>query len=57
MTNKELSGYMQEFINLQNDREKDEWYCTKKDITEGEMEAFCEFLNEKGIRISLEERK
>ena len=45
MTKKELAAKMKEFIELQSDYDKDDWYDTSKGFASRILHEFAEFLN------------
>lgn len=53
MTNIELAKMLQEFVDSQNDSDKDEWYGTNKDYAEWAIDGFVNYMQHEGIRITL----
>jgi len=45
MTKRELAQYIEEFVDAQDDTNKDEWYGTEKDFADAIMTNFKIWLN------------
>lgn len=50
MSNEELKKLIGEFLDGQPDNDKEEWYCTTKEVSQSVMDDFRNFLKSKGKR-------
>ena len=51
MTNERLKELLKEFVDEQDDTEKDEWWMTDRDLYEVVINNFKDFLRSKKIRL------